>query len=109
MAPVGIDSPPLGTPQVLKTTYKCYASVQPQPYEIGDTPASTGPWYDLWTDYEIEWRNFYEHHKDLPYCKIVSEKSMKRSFPNGTSYWTDYEILYCKRDGWLNEPVIGFV
>ena len=93
---------------ILKIVYTCEASEQPQLCSYGSSPALTEPYYYIWetSDYS-EIKLFYENYKSLPFCNITAAKSMKRTKPGHTIYWTDYEKLYHKRDGWLDIPVLS--
>lgn len=89
---------------ILKIGYTCNASEQPQPLSYA---VATVPYYNLWTDNYSEVKTFYEKHKNLPFCEITAAKSMKHEKPGSTTYWTDYDTLYHKRDGWIDTPILS--
>jgi hypothetical protein len=93
--------------KVRKIEYSCRASEKPQPGEYGECPSATSPYYYLETEDYSKVKAFYEQHKNLPFCRISAAKSMKRKYSGGASYWTDYDLLYHKRDGWLEVPILS--
>ncbi len=52
------------------------------------------------------WVNLRKN-KNLPFCRIVAYTNMKRATPKYISYWTEYDRLYNKRDGWLVTPFLS--
>nr|QBK85978.1 MAG: hypothetical protein LCMAC101_05730 [Marseillevirus LCMAC101] len=94
-------------PVILKIEYTCQASEQPQPCGYGSCPAATLPYYNLWTADYSKVRIFYEEHKNLPFCRISAAKNMEHVKPGCTTSWTDYDLLYHRRDGWLDVPVLS--
>lgn len=104
---ISCDAEIAGNPVILKIEYSCQASEQPQPCEYGECPSATSPYYNLHATNYSEAKKFYEKHKNLPFCRIVANKSMKHSKPECTAYWTEYDSLYNKRDGWLATPFLS--